>query len=173
MVQKIKYILLATLVIALVSCESESKKLEGKWIGKSLSSPILEQNIKSFPKSVADIVRKQQDSSIQLKVDSMYVEFEMKNYEGTKGILYTNVYAYKEVVLWQYLEKESQIRLYEPKKKDRYWNVIEFTDQTLIVEMNDGENTWKMSFVRDKTVDEGVKLTYKQIKQNSNLGEKI
>ncbi len=177
MIKKIKYYLFICLTISalinLTSCENESKKLEGKWIGKSLSSPILEQNIKSFPKSVADVVRKQQDSSIQLKVDSMYVEFEMKNYEGTKGILYTNVYAYKEVVLWQYLQEESQIRLYEPEKKDRYWNVIEFTDQTLIVEMNDGENTWKMSFVRDKTVEEGVKLTYKQIKQNSSLEKKL
>lgn len=161
MLEKIKYIVLVILVVALASCESESKKLEGKWIGKSLSSPILEQNIKSFPKSVADVVRKQQDSTIQLKVDSMYVEFEMKNYEGTKGILYTNVYANKEVVLWQYLEEENQIRLYQPEAKDRYWNIIEFTNKSLIVEMNDGENNWKMSFVRDKTIHKDLKLTQK------------
>lgn len=164
-----KYSVLIILLIALVSCENESKKLEGKWVGKSLSSPILEQNIKSFPKSVADVVRKQQDSTIQLKVDSMYVKFEMKNYEGTRGLLYTNVYARNEVVLWQYLEEESQIRLHEPDKKDRYWNVLEFTEESLIVEMNDGENTWKMSFVRDKTQDKELKLTYKQIKQTSSL----
>jgi hypothetical protein len=161
MIEKVKYLLLAMLVVALVGCESQSKKLEGKWVGKSLSSPILEQNIKSFPKSVADVVRKQQDSTIQLKVDSMYVEFEMKNYEGTKGILYTNVYATKEVVLWQYLEEENQIRLYEPEIKDRYWNVLEFTDESLIVEMNDGENNWKMSFVKDETIDKELKLTQK------------
>ncbi|AFM03622.1 hypothetical protein Fleli_1184 [Bernardetia litoralis DSM 6794] len=161
MLEKFKYILLVILVITLASCESKSKKLEGKWIGKSLSSPILEKNIKSFPKSVADVVRKQQDSTIQLKVDSMYVEFEIKNYEGTKGILYTNVYTTKEVVLWQYLEEESQIRLYEPDKKDRYWNVLEFIDESLIVEMNDGENNWKMSFVRDKTINKDLKLTQK------------
>lgn len=169
MVSKINYIILAVLVIALASCESESKKLEGKWIGKSLSSPILETSIKSFPESVRDVVRKQQDSTIQLKVDSMYVKFEMKNYEGTKGILYTNVYTRKEVVLWQYLEEENQIRLYEPKKKDRYWNVLEFTDESLIVEMNDGESNWKMSFVREKTKDENLKLTYKQTAQISSL----
>jgi len=159
MLQTIKYSILAILLVTLVSCESESKKLEGKWVGKSLSSPILEKLIKSFPQSVAEVVRKQQDSSIQLKVDSMYVEFEMKNYEGTKGILHTNVYTIKEIVLWQYLKEENQIRLHEPDKKDRYWNVLEFTNETLIIEMNDGENTWKMSFVRDKTVDKGVKLT--------------
>jgi hypothetical protein len=117
MIEKIKYILLAILVVTLVSCENKSKTLEGKWIGKNLSSPILETSIKSFPESVRDVVRKQQDSTIQLKVDSMYVEFEMKNYEGTKGILYTNVYTRKEIVLWQYLEEENQIRLYEPEKK--------------------------------------------------------
>lgn len=161
MIEKIKYILLAILVVTLVSCESKSKKLEGKWIGKNLSSPILETSIKSFPESVRDIVRKQQDSTIQLKIDSMYVEFEMKNYEGTKGILYTNVYANKEVVLWQYLEEENQIRLYEPEKKDRYWSVLEFTDKSLMVEMNDGENNWKMSFVRDKTLGKGLKIAQK------------
>jgi hypothetical protein len=169
MIEKIKYVVLAILVITLVSCQNESKKLEGKWIGKSLSSPILETSIKSFPKSVQDIVRKQQDSSIQLKVDSMYIEFEMKNYEGTKGILYTNVYTTKEVVLWQYLEEENQIRLYEPEKKDRYWNVIEFTEESLIIEMNDGESNWKMSFVKDKTIDKELKLTYKQVAQTSSL----
>ncbi|PIY10004.1 MAG: hypothetical protein COZ18_06930 [Flexibacter sp. CG_4_10_14_3_um_filter_32_15] len=161
MLKKIKYTILAILLVALVSCESDSKKLEGKWIGKSLSSPILETSIKSFPESVQNIVRKQQDSTIQLKVDSMYVKFEMKNYEGTKGILYTNVYTRKEVVLWQYLEEEKQIRLYEPKKKDRYWNILEFTDESLIVEMNDGESNWKMSFVRDKVKDKDLKLTQK------------
>jgi hypothetical protein len=91
----------------------------------------------------------------------MYVEFEMKNYEGTKGILYTNVYTRKEVVLWQYLEEENQIRLYEPEKKDRYWNILEFTDKSLIVEMNDGESNWKMSFVRDKTLDKDLKIAQK------------
>ncbi len=161
MLQKTKYILIAVLLIVLSSCENESKKLEGKWVAKSLSSPILETSIKSFPKSVQDIVRKQQDSTIQLKVDSMYVEFEMKNYEGTKGILYTNVYTRKEVVLWQYLEEENQIRLYEPEKKERYWNIIEFTDKSLIVEMNDGESNWKMSFVRDKTLDKDLKIAQK------------
>ncbi|WP_375559273.1 hypothetical protein ACE193_16240 [Bernardetia sp. OM2101] len=169
MLLKNNYIILAILIIALASCENASKKLEGKWIGKSLSSPILETSIKSFPESVRDVVRKQQDSTIQLKVDSMYVKFEMKNYEGTKGILYTNVYTSKEVVLWQYLEEENQIRLYEPDKKDRYWNVLEFTDESLIVEMNDGESNWKMSFVREKTKDENLKLTYKQTAQISSL----
>ena len=169
MIEKTKYIILTILLVALVSCENESKKLEGKWIGKSLSSPILETSIKSFPKNVRDVVRKQQDSTIQLKIDSMYIEFEMKNYEGTRGILYTNVYTTKEIVLWQYLEEENKIRLHDPNKKDRYWSVLEFTDESLIVEMNDGENNWKMSFVRDKTKDKDLKLTYKQIVQTSNL----
>lgn len=163
MIRNRNYIVVVFLVLGLLtslgSCQNESKKLEGKWIGRSLSLPILEQNIKSFPESVASVVRKQQDSSIQLKVDSMYVEFEMKNYEGSKGILYTNVYGGKEVVLWQYLEDENKIRLYEPDKKNRYWNVLEFTEESLIVEMNDGENNWKMSFVRDKTIHKDLKLT--------------
>ena len=157
---KVKYIILCILSMILMSCESDSKKLEGKWIGKSLSSPILETNIKSFPESVREVVRKQQDSTIQLKVDSMYVEFEMNNYEGTKGILYTNVYTTREVVLWQYLQEENQIRLYEPDKKDRFWKVLEFTNESLILEMNDG-NSWKMSFVRDKKQDKNIKLTQK------------
>ncbi len=161
MLEKNKYILLFILLITLASCESKSKILEGKWVGKNLTSPILETSIKSFPESVRDVVRKQQDSTIQLKIDSMYVEFEMKNYEGTKGILYTNVYTTKEVVLWQYLEEQKQIRLYQPKAKDRYWNVLEFTKQTLIVEMNDGESNWKMFFVRDKKQDKELKLTQK------------
>ena len=157
---KVRYIILCILLMILMSCESDSKKLEGKWIGKSLSSPILETNIKSFPESVREVVRKQQDSTIQLKVDSMYVEFEMNNYEGTKGILYTNVYTTREVVLWQYLQEENQIRLYEPDKKDRFWKVLEFTNESLILEMNDG-NSWKMSFVRDKKQDKNIKLTQK------------
>lgn len=161
MLQKIQYIILAILIITLASCENESKKIEGKWIGKSLTSPTLEASIKSLPKSSQNVMRKQQDSTIQLKIDSMYVNFVMKNYEGTKGILYTNVYTRKEVVLWQYLEEENQIRLYEPEKKDRYWNILEFTDKSLIVEMNDGANDWKMSFVRDKTLDKDLKIAQK------------
>ena len=169
MIEKIKYGILILFIVVLASCENKSKQLEGKWVGKKLSSPTLETSIKTLPKNVADAFRKRQDSTIQLKVDSMYVEFEMKNYEGTKGILYTNIYTTKEVVLWQYLEEENQIRLYEPQQKDRYWNVLEFTDQTLIVEMNDGENDWRMSFVRDKTKDKELKLTNKQVVQNSSL----
>ncbi len=159
MIIKIKYSILIIFLLILASCENKVKQLEGKWIGRSLSSPMLEESIKSFPENVRNSVRKQQDSTIQLKVDSMYIEFEMNTQKYTKGILYTNVYNKREVVLWQFLEKENQIRLYEPEKEDRYWNVVEFTQKTLIVEMNDGKSDWKMSFVKDKEKD--LKLTQK------------
>lgn len=156
MLKKVKYISIFFILIIFSSCESKTKQLEGKWKGTDISSSFLKRSIEAYPDSLKKVAQLQQDSMIQVRVDSMYIDFEMKNYEGTKGILYTNVYVRKEVVLWRYLEDENKIVLHDPSTEDRYWNILELTENILIVEMSDGQNDWKMYFVRDENKD--VKL---------------
>ena len=144
-----------------MSCESRLKTLEGRWVTKSLSSTLLEEDIDDFPKNMREQMRKHKDSVMQSKVNTMYVEFEMNNHKGTKGILHTNMYENNEAVLWRYLEKDHQIHLYDPNKKDRYWNIVEFTDATLTIQMHDGKNDWAICFIRENLRGTRLRLAQK------------
>lgn len=161
MIKSIRYFIIFTILTLLVSCESRYKKLEGKWVVQSLSSEMLEENVKNFPENMRAAMEKHKDSVMQLKVDSMYIEFEMDNYKGTKGIINMNVYDEKELALWRYLEESRQIHLYDPEKEDRYWDILELTEATLTIKMNDRESDWEIHFIRQELKDTALKLAQK------------